>query len=202
MAKTLFTRLYSPGTVVNPNGRRYKTFLGALIREDGQGRRVLSITGVEGPTAHGNATGDAGQITGFAEHIDRWSDGWDAARAEDFTALWRRWHLNDMRPGCAHQMATGWTERRINKDKPATDYGYHFPGQSFASYNLFGWVRPDEHQQGLLGVPCPTCGAKYGSAWYYEDLPLDIVETLRGWPEVDLDQALSQVGNWFPEFFR
>lgn len=86
-----------------------------------------------------------------------------------------KWHLNDMRAGCAHQEAEKWAERPIDPSKPTNTYGTHFPGQRHASWNMLVWVRPDEHAGGLLGVPCPTCGYKYGTAWNKAELPPEIV---------------------------
>ena len=78
--------------------------------------------------------------------------------------IWKRWHLNGMRAGCEHQRAEGWDERPIDPAKPLDSYGLHFPGQKHSSWNMLIWVRRDEHPEGLLSYPCPTCGYKYGSA--------------------------------------
>lgn len=97
----------------------------------------------------------------------------------ELVSIWRRWHLNDMRAGCEHQREEGWDERPIDPTKPTNTYGRHFEGQQQDSWNLLGWVRPDEHPDGLLTKPCPVCGYKYGSAWLTEDLP----ESVREWFE-------------------
>ena len=44
-----------------------------------------------------------------------------------------------------------------------------------------GWVRPEEHSEGLLGKPCDVCGYKYGTAWKHEALPREIVAQVMGW---------------------
>ena len=105
----------------------------------------------------------------------------DDARVQRIVEVWRRWHLNDMRPGCEHQRADGWGERRIDETKPANVYGLHFEGQQCPSWNLYGWVSPDEHPDGLLGRPCPVCGYGYGTAWRHEELPADILEEIAAW---------------------
>jgi hypothetical protein len=64
----------------------------------------LSICGVEGPMASGNARGGCGQIVDVA--IRSYAPGWDAAKVEEFRKVWDRWHLNDLRAGCEHQRAT------------------------------------------------------------------------------------------------
>lgn len=34
-----------------------------------------------------------------------------------------------------------------------------------------GWLREDEHPEGLLSKACPVCGYKYGSSWVYFPIP-------------------------------
>lgn len=41
-----------------------------------------------------------------------------------------------------------------------------------------GWVRPEEHPDGLLGKPCPTCDYQYGTAWKKEPVPVEVLEFL------------------------
>ena len=44
---------------------------------------------------------------------------------------------------------------------------------------LAGWVRLDDHPDGLLGKPCPTCGYKYGTKWLFEEVPDEILTELK-----------------------
>lgn len=37
----------------------------------------------------------------------------------------------------------------------------------------------------MIGNECPTCGYRYGSAWLYESIPNDVLETLVNFPETD-----------------
>lgn len=99
--------------------------------------------------------------------------------------IWSRWHLNDLRAGCAHQTAAGWDQRRIDPSE--------LP-RSTANRDKRGilamWVHPLEHagrpfvsadqvhKDGLLAKPCPECGYEYGSQWLHEELPDGIVEEL------------------------
>lgn len=44
-----------------------------------------------------------------------------------------------------------------------------------------GWLREEEHPDGILSKPCPVCGYKYGSSWNYFPIPSDderIIEKL------------------------
>lgn len=52
-----------------------------------------------------------------------------------------------------------------------------------------GWTRPDEHPRGVLTKPCPVCGYKYGSAWLREEVPDEVIETLRNMPETTITPA-------------
>lgn len=194
-----FAKTVNPGTIPNPGGERPAriSVFCRIALEDG----CLSISGVEGPKPSGNCWGSSGQIDGNYRHRDpadddarsagyalgpdafEWSTGWNAELWLDFLAAWKRWHLNDLRPGCEHQSADGWDKRPIDPDKPTTAYGRHFDGQQHDSWNLLGWVRPDEHPEGLLTRPCPTCGYKYGSAWMREEAPTDILDFLRSLPD-------------------
>jgi hypothetical protein len=70
--------------------------------------------------------------------------------------IWKRWHLNDMRAGCAHQnKLVPWLCELLGV------------GHSY-----------DE----LMTIPnfqrCPSCGYNYGIAWLYEPLPEEVVNFL------------------------
>jgi hypothetical protein len=95
--------------------------------------------------------------------------------------VWRRWHLNTMKAGCEHQRAAGWDKAPIDPEKPTHTYGRHFEGQNQPSWNLLGWVREDEHPDGLMCRACWVCGYKYGTAWLTEELPAEIIEEVRSW---------------------
>lgn len=36
-----------------------------------------------------------------------------------------------------------------------------------------GWLRENEHPDGILSKPCPVCGYKYGTSWVYYPIPAD-----------------------------
>jgi hypothetical protein len=149
----------------------------------------LSITGVEGPKANGDAWGSCGQIGGgggFREgdglKIDRLAPGWTREMVDRLDEIWSAWHGNDMRAGCEHQRAQGWNRRPIDPDKPLASYGKHFDGQRSNSWNMLTWVRPDEHPDGLLTKECEVCGYKYGTAWLNEPVPDDVLDWLFALP--------------------
>lgn len=56
------------------------------------------------------------------------------------------------------------------------DHTIPFYDKKKTETKLSGWVNPSEHPEGELCKPCPTCGYKYGTAWLYEPLPLNVIE--------------------------
>lgn len=52
-----------------------------------------------------------------------------------------------------------------------------------------GWLRPEEHPDGLLCRPCPVCGYKYGSAWKKEEVPQDVINWLFNLPDTTVQPA-------------
>ena len=77
------------------NGRTVPVFVEIHYRD---GR--LSLSGVEGPNHHGSCLGSCGQLDTAQprEQAQPWADR--------LAEIWDRWHLNDMRAGCAHQRNT------------------------------------------------------------------------------------------------
>ena len=94
---------------------------------------------------------------------------------KEIHAIWKRWHLNDLKAGCCHQIDARWNERRIDETKTLDSYGKFFEGQSSNSWNMLAWIRPDEHPNGLLTKPCEICGYRYGSSWLVEEIPAEVV---------------------------
>ena len=158
------------------------------VRYNGKG---LSFTGVEGPMRNGHAHGGCGQIRPYAYEEDDYmaaldiDAAWTETTVRRLFALWRAWHLNDMRAGCEHQRAEGWDKRPIDPDKPSNTYGKHFEGQCHDSWNLLGWVRPDEHPDGLLTRPCD----EYGTKWLTEEVPSEVLDELAAMPESPVEPA-------------
>lgn len=173
-----FTRVVNPGTV-----KVGRTRVNVYVKIDWYHKR-LSITGVEGPLRNGDAFGGCGQIslTGVKP-----APGWNPSTIAKLAQTWRRWHLNDMRPGCEHQREQGWDKRPIDPSKPLDAYGV-FVGEH-ATWNMLVWVTKREHPQGLLAEPCPVCGYKYGTAWLHEDVPDDVLRWLAALPETTKQPA-------------
>lgn len=149
----------------------------------------LSITGVEGPTPNGDCKGSCGQIEINPTMFASFAPGWSKELSAKFSEVWKRWHLNDMRAGCEHQRKEGWDKKPIDPSKPLRAYGKHFDGQRSDSWNMLTWVRPDEHPEGLLTKPCSICGYRYGTAWFKEELPEEVVEFLHSLPDSDKTPA-------------
>ena len=166
-----FKKIINPGTVEIYNGKRVNVFCKIKL-ENGN----LSISGVIGPTSHGDAYGSCGQIDmEFAhenpEHNDRrnaepiqpedinFSEGWDKATWYKFLETWKVWHLNDMRSGCEHQRALGW--RYEDHDDPKT----------------------------FRGENCPVCGYSIGSKWLKDEVPGEILNWLKSLPSTTKQPA-------------
>ena len=105
----MFTKIIHPCTVDTGNKYRKDAYCKITINEKDEGP-VLSITGVVGPTPRGNAY-SAGQC------VDTIRGGtptkmWDREMLDKLCDIWKRWHLNDMRAGCEHQVGEAWDASR------------------------------------------------------------------------------------------
>jgi len=52
-----------------------------------------------------------------------------------------------------------------------------------------GWLRTEEHPDGILSKLCPVCGYKYGNAWKKEDVPKDVIDWLFSLPDTEVTPA-------------
>ena len=205
---------------------------------------VLSITGVEGPLANGDACGSCGQI---GMHMDeaylstiQLAEGWTMPMVKQLLEVWKNYHLNDMKAGCDHWAEQGFdpkeklvihhlnrTTEAYTRIKKVTERmvedaivdGVAFvteeeqtllatPGSIETGHperypspymelkkeetKTAGWVYPKTHDRGLLGRECKVCGLKYGSGWYINDLPEDVLAFLTSLPE----SPVSLPGKW------
>ena len=90
----------------------------------------FSISGVVGPKSNGDALGSCGQIDMGFEHRNQkdndkryrdlikpkdiaFADGWDANMFYDFLDIWKKWHLNDMKANCEHQIGPEWEPQDV-----------------------------------------------------------------------------------------
>lgn len=104
---------YKPSEAEQKEDQLYRTQYGR--KHYGTGK--LSIHGVIGPRSNGDAWGSCGQIADtIKEAIDAGefkpneAQSWTVPDVLSFLDLWEKWHLNDMRPECAHQRAAGWPQ--------------------------------------------------------------------------------------------
>lgn len=135
----------------------------------------LSITGVEGPKANGDARGSSGQIimTLSADDRGEWTykTGWDDAMMTRLLEVWDRWHLNDLTAGTPKQ------EEFIREWKKTHRYDYVDACHALVMADLladYDYWPPDENGE--------KKGYRYGSAWLTERVPDDVVEWLFGLP--------------------
>lgn len=138
-------------------------------------KAVLSITGVVGPKANGDCRGSCGQCQDSLLDIVKYNDGWDQRKVWDLFTIWERWHLNDMRGGCVHQVSLQWNEAR------------KIPSRPWTQENSLMWS--DTEHGGFLSHPCPICGHKYGSSWEFEEIPEWVLDYLEKMPETKIKPA-------------
>lgn len=162
------------GEVTNANGARVP----GTVEVEGL---ELSICG-EVYDATGQELGGGQCVDTLAAVIERGTLAPDLSREAGAWLLevWRAWHLNGMKAGCAHQRAAGWDQRPIDPTKPTNAYGKHSPSQRSDSWNMLTWASPEDVPGGLMGVSCPECGYRYGTAWLFEPLPVDVETFIRG----------------------
>jgi len=119
-----FTKVYRIGTAKTYGGRSYSVFVKAEYKD---GR--LSIMGVGGPLASGNALGSCGRIRDSLKSKNLYkAPGWTVGSVKRLLAIWDRWHLNDMRAGCEHQRANWDTKKKVELINygPSTQYNDMF----------------------------------------------------------------------------
>jgi hypothetical protein len=145
------------------DGGRWASVYCHITYRDGQ----LSLTGVVGPLASGNAVGSCGQIIETIECSDGWSyaKGWTPPMRRELATVWRKWHLNDMRAGTACQMT--YLEKH---PVPAEQDWYE---KALESLTVAG-LNPD-----------PVTGEVFGAAWYREEVPAEVIRWLESLPETD-----------------
>ena len=66
----------------------------------------LSISGAVGPRSNGGYNMAGQCIDEIKKGIP--AEHWNSEMLQKFCDIWKRWHLNDMRPYCEHQAALGW----------------------------------------------------------------------------------------------
>jgi len=116
----------------------------------------LSITGTVWQKGNHWRDGDivsAGQCDGALLEIVEPTAPWTLGEIAELHALWKRWHLNDMRAGCVHQ-----TKIVYEND----NYG----GRRVAL------------NETTAANDCPM-KYRYGSAWLCEPLPADVIERVQ-----------------------
>lgn len=107
----------------------------------------LSISGVIGPKKNGDATGSAGQIDMdlTPDDFTSFAPTFDAGEVEQFLAIWKQYHLNDMQAGCEHQREAGWTHRDVGHACPVCGYRY---GSAWLHKDI-----PEHVQEYLYNLP-------------------------------------------------
>ncbi len=158
------------GTLPAYGGRTMSIYVRAQFNE---GR--LSLTGVEGPLASGDALGSCGQIIMGLREPDGMEDfkpapGWTIESVGRLLDIWDRWHLNDMRAGSRAQ--ADWLRNNPVAFKYPESH-YEKASEALAAAGL----NPDAD------------GYRYGSAWKREDVPPEVLAELEAFPDADRQPA-------------
>lgn len=85
-------------------------------------------------------------------------------QAQRMAAVWRRWHLNDMKAGSPAQ-------EQWLRDNPIDRAEYAYPKSRYEVVSA---------KLAAVGLN-PDQGYNYGSAWKLEELPPDILAEIRAW---------------------
>ncbi len=177
-----------------------KVFCTIEIREDGE----LSITGVIGPYSNGDCAGSCGQIYDSIT-VNKPAPGWTKCKIKKFIEVWKRWHLNNMRPNCIHQTP----ENGFDPSREVEIYKYmlkteYFTKQREIKNEAIEWLEKEgkatisSEAQAVLNLPLSfTSHVKNDRAEY--DLKKTETKTL-GWlsekehPEGCLSRACPTCG--------
>lgn len=159
-----------------------KTYASVFCEIKWNGHR-LAIHGVEGPTKGGNAVGGCGQIVGTLDPdaVKTYAEGWDRVKFERFLAVWRAWHLNDMRAGTPRQEREIARREKRGEGPAPGETTYDWAVRVLAEVGLYNDVHPDAN--------APAAWYRYGSGWLYESVPVEALTFLSGLPEADREPA-------------
>lgn len=119
-----------------------------------------------------------GQIDRFLrdEKFMYFVEGWDQAKVDRLLEIWKRWHLNDMRPGTPKQMevirrrqAMADIEDQLHRRAPYT-YAIKKGYNSYYDMEL-DWLKNEglEYDGDYL----------FGNAWLKEEVPEEVLDWLR-----------------------
>lgn len=154
----------------------YSVFCKIEWREKDDGKHALSITGVEGPTFSGGCYGACGQIVTHLtpDHMCEYAPGWDKNMLRLFLAIWDRYHLNDMNV-CTPVQA-------LALEVLSGEYSGDTTNHCYESRSILRKV--NAYHSVYNGKP-----SRYGHAWYYEDVPEDVIHWLFNLPDTDIQPA-------------
>lgn len=173
-----FTKIINPATVGDNENQAYGVYIKMEYKQKNNDPKklCLSISGVIGPKSNGDCAGACGQMIDSVLDYDfiNWKTGFNLETYQKFISIWKRWHLNDLNPGCEHQRAENWGNKKVIID---------------GEEKITNWLTQEEHPEGVLSKPCPVCGYKYGSAWLFEEVPAEVIDWLQSLPSTQLTPA-------------
>ena len=205
--RIIFTKVCNVGTIpmewAGP-AKKARLFLTIELRKGQQNPEhiELSITGVSGPRANGDAWGSCGQNSGDLLEVTEFAPGWDRALAEETYEVWKRWHLNGMTAGSPAQEQ--WKRDNVFPGYPTDHYEWVKAGLAAAGLDPdpnylvpsegtkmvpygFGFGKcKTQHHACQFEKPGDMVPYKYGHAWLYEALPDDVLEFIHALPQSEV----------------
>lgn len=163
---TAFNKTVRIGSKRSWGGRWYSVYCNIHYKEDG----TLSITGTEGPLPNYGCMGCCGQIVDELHTIEKYAPHWNRALLDKFVAVWRKYHLNDVRAGTEEQ------EDIINT--------YGTKGMQYTDHCLL----LKEFNMYEVKLPDGTVHT-YGSKWLKRTVPEDVLTFLYSLPSTDRTPA-------------
>ena len=173
--------------------RKGRSFLTFELEEKEDGRLAFSAQG-ETWNSRGTDITEGGQcVERVAGYVVPGDAGY--AKAQRIAAVWKQWHLNDMKAGTVEQddaikvAEHGLAERLLREGKITRDRLCYEDGNvnghalaHAAGYGSWYSLACDLLEKaGKLVVEIDGKSYKYGSAWLYRPLPKEVVEEIKGW---------------------
>jgi len=101
---------------------------------------------------------------------------------------------------CRSYSVVIWTHEGEDEPQPPSEhykrsqygYGHHLKGEAkHPERKTRGWLYEKDHPDGMLGKKHPESGNGYGSGWYGEEVPHDVLQWL-----LDLPECGELPGSW------
>lgn len=150
-----FKKIVRLGTIPHYYGVTSRVSAYCKIEYTAEGR--LSISGVIGPRANGDAYGSCGQINMSLREPDGLkgyepAPGWSLEMVHTFLEYWDAWHLNDMRAYDAEMKAAGWPDKATH---PMLGYEFKLTNEAYTAKQAAERAALKALREGVPFTPTP-----------------------------------------------